>query len=79
MWRMIGVTLFALTLVGVLARPAVASNWLDHTAGSNSTVTFSQFSLTTGFHDAFHWSDVTNIEPTDITTTLYHDASDKEV
>lgn len=79
MWRIIGVTVFAVVLVSVLAGSAIASNWLGLTAGSDSTVTFSQYYLTTDFHDAFHWSDVNNVEPTDISTTLYHEASGKEV
>lgn len=79
MTRVIVAISVALIVVGGVVGVALASNWANFTAGSNATVTFSQFSLTTTVHDAFHWSDVNNIEPTDIGTALYHGASSKEV
>jgi hypothetical protein len=63
------------------ALPAVASagNDLGHKAGSNATVTFNHSLLETNAHNAAHYNDENSIEPTDISTTLYHETAGMEV
>ncbi|MDP6511789.1 MAG: M57 family metalloprotease [SAR202 cluster bacterium] len=79
MKRVVLAASLVLLVIGTLVSVALATNWNNFTAGDDDTVTFSQQDLTEMMHDAFHWSDVNNVEPTDITTTLYHSSSGKEV
>ncbi len=74
-----GIAALAGVLALVTSRAVLASNDLGHTAGPNSTVTFLQDNLTTSVHNAFHWNDSHNVEPLDLTTTLYHSGQDREV
>lgn len=64
-----------LFLLGSWPIQAQATNWLGHNAGYDSTITFDQRSLTTGFHDAFHWTITENVDRTELSSTLYHDSS----
>ena len=62
------------------AGAAFASNWLGHTAGDDSTVTFRLVDhLETEIHDAVHWNDFYNVEETDVSTTLAHTSNFREV
>ena len=79
MKRVIVAISVVLLVVGGGVGLALASNWADFTAGSNSTVTFSMYSLTDTVHDGYHWSDSNNIDSTDITTINYQSTSGKEV
>ncbi len=57
---------------------ALSTNVTGLKTGSNSTITFHQFYLGTQFHSAFHDTDSNNVEPTDISTTLYGHSSGLE-
>lgn len=72
---------FTLTVV-LMALPATiasAGNDLGHKAGSNATVTFNHSLLETNAHNAAHYNDENSIEPTDISTSLYHETAGLEV
>lgn len=69
----------SLVLALAIAPVSYAGNVLGHRAGTNSTVTFDQVSLTSTIHSAFDFNDINNIEPTQISTTLYHGSGGKEV
>lgn len=60
-----------LAVVGVVPSVASATNVTGLTTGTNSTITFHQYYLDTQFHNAFHHTDSNDIEPTDITTSLW--------
>jgi hypothetical protein len=80
MRRIIAAVTFSLLLIGVWAGAAFASNWLGHTAGDDSTVTFRLVDfLGTEIHDAIHWNDFYNVEETDVSTTLAHTNDPREV
>lgn len=66
-------------LLELSAGAAIAGNANGYRAGLDSTVSFNHSSLTTIFHDAAHTTDSTDIEPTDITTSLFHDTAGKEI
>jgi len=50
---------------------ASATNVTGLKTGIDRTITFHQYYLDTQFHDAFHHTDSNDIEPTDITTSLW--------
>lgn len=66
-------------LIGVSAGTAQAGNANGYRAGGNSDVSFDQVNLTTIFHNAFHSANATDVAPTDISTTLTHNAFSGEV
>jgi predicted Zn-dependent protease len=68
----------AILLLG-LAPTALGFNLNGYRAGENNVVTFNRSQLTTTIFDAFNYNDVNNIEPTDISTTLFTDDTPKEV
>lgn len=76
-------SLAAAGLVGLVmafaAGVVYAGNDNDYRAGWNSQVSFDQVNLTDIFHNAFHSTNATDVAPTDINTTLTHNAFSGEV
>lgn len=62
-----------------LAPAALGLNLNGYRAGENSTVTFNRSQLTTNITNAFNYNDVNSVEPTDISTTLFTNSTQKEV
>jgi hypothetical protein len=68
--------------VGLAQGVAYAGNWVyddgSYKAG-NSEVYFALCNLKSNTHDWFHDNDSHDIEPTDITTVVYHDCENVDV
>ena len=74
--RTVGAAVAAILLSTTMVQ---AGNVLGHRAGGNNIVTFNQSALTDNIHNAAHFVDDNSIEPTDISTTLFHSDPGKEV
>ena len=68
-------------VVLLLTIPAVAgaSNAGSWKAGSNYVVTFNEWYLNSHTESAFHYNDNNSIEPTNISSSIYHNYAGREV
>ncbi len=79
--RLVVVSLVVVFVIGLQAGAALAANLLPDRwyPGNDVNVSFSHVLLEPLTHVAAHSADDTDVEPTELSTTLYHDQTNKEV
>lgn len=75
MRRILTLSAVATVVCLILAVPAFGTNWLGHTAGYDSHVTFNKISLTSDMSTAVNWNNSNNVLTTKLTTSVYSNSS----